>query len=152
MANKTESLIEKRIKSYIGGNEVKTDSQGGKESKNKAPVICPYCWKQFSIPETESQVKGTIVNCPHCGKQMRLTGKTMTSRRWVLHNFAFLGAFAILGVIGILIWIYGTIERNIWAWIALGGSVFFIGLFVLYIVLTAYHVILIKTSREKSKV
>jgi endogenous inhibitor of DNA gyrase (YacG/DUF329 family) len=128
------------------------DSQSGKEAKNETLVICPYCQKHFSIPETKNQVKGTIVNCPHCGKEMRLTGKTTTSRRWVMRQFAFLGAFAFLGIIVILIWVYGTIERDIIAWIALGGAVFFIGLFVLYVVLTAYHIIMIKTGREKPEV
>jgi predicted membrane channel-forming protein YqfA (hemolysin III family) len=83
---------------------------------------------------------------------MRLTGKTMTSHRRVLRKFAFLGAFAFWGIIGILIWTYGTIERDTRAWMVLGGSVFFVGLFVLYVVLTTYHVILIKTGREKPKV
>lgn len=68
-----------------------------------------------------------------------------------MRKFAFLGAFAILGVIGIWIWIYGTIEHDIKAWIALGGSVFFVVVFVVYVAFTAYHVVLIKTGKKKPK-
>ena len=126
--------------------------QSSNEAKKETPTICPYCWKQFLVSETESHAKGRIVTCPHCGKQSRLTGKTMTTRMWVWRKFAFLGAFALLGVIGILIWIYGTIEHDFGAWIGLGGSVFFVVVFVVYVVFTAYHVILIKTGGEKPKV
>jgi DNA-directed RNA polymerase subunit RPC12/RpoP len=115
----------------------------------EAPIICPYCWKSFSIPKTESHLKGSVVTCLHCGKQSRLKGKTMTHRRWVLRQFAFLGAFAVLAVICIWIWIYGTIERDIMALIAFIGSVCFIVLLVIGIARTAYHVVQIKTGREK---
>jgi DNA-directed RNA polymerase subunit RPC12/RpoP len=128
------------------------DLQSSNEAQKKeTSTICPYCWKQFSVPETEGHVEGRIVTCPHCGKQSRLTGKTMTSRMWVLRKFAFLAAFAFLGVIGILIWVYGTIEHDIWAWVGLGCSVFFVVVFVVYVVITAYHVILIRTGREKNQ-
>ena len=125
--------------------------QTSNEKERETSTICPYCWKQFSVPKTESHLKGIVVTCPHCSKQSRLTGKTTTTRKWVLRKFAFLGAFAILGVIGIWIWIYGTIEHDIKALIALGGSVFFVVVFVVYVALTAYHIVLIKTVKEKPK-
>jgi DNA-directed RNA polymerase subunit RPC12/RpoP len=125
--------------------------QTSNEEEREISTICPSCWKQFSVPRTESHLKGTIVTCPHCGKQSRLTGKTMTTRRWVLRKFAFLGAFAILGVIGIWIWIYGTIEHDIKALIALVASLFLVVVFAVYVALTIYHVVLIKTGREKPK-
>jgi len=127
------------------------DPQTNNEEERETSTICPHCWKHFPVPKTENALKDMVVTCPHCGKQSRLTGKTMTTRRWVLRKFAFLGAFAILGAICILIWIYGTIEHDIMAWIALGGSVFFVALFIVYVALTAYHVVLIKTGREKPK-
>jgi len=128
-----------------------TNPQTSNEKERETSIICPYCWKQFSVPKTESHLKGSVVTCLHCGKQSRLTGKTTTTRRWVLRNFAFLGAFAILGVIGIWIWMYGTIEHDIKALIALGGSVFFVVAFIVCVALTVYRVILIKTGKEEPK-
>lgn len=114
-------------------------SCSGQEAKNKGLVICYYCHKSFSSLGTGSETKGMVVNCPHCGKSLRL-GKTMSGRTWIIRQFKILGLFALLGVIGILTWIFGTVEPSPMAWLGLGGSIFFVAVFVFCVVLTLYRI------------
>lgn len=113
-------------------------TQSEKEAKKQAIVICYHCHKSFPSPGIGSGIEGLVVNCPHCGKPMRL-GKTISGRAWITRQFTVLGLFALLGVIGILAWTRIS-EPSPMAWLGLGGSIFFVGAFVFCVLLTIYRV------------